>query len=371
MHGSKILIVTTDLDKIKLWGMFFTSKKLNVLVATQATQAIAIAKEKKPDILLWGLDKDDPALLRRDIAVPIIYLVPDKHKKAIAFQDSISVKEKPEDIFKKISEVLLKNKASTKEIHETKTLLVVDDIEVNRHLIADILLDEPIHVIHCESGQESLNILSKKTVDLIFLDIEMPVMDGWETMKRYVGMKINVPVYALTAHAGSDIIKKAEVNRFAGVITKPINSKQLVETVRKHLSVPKNKNKVREELPIIKKSKSKKYTQNTLIDLSGLDRVAKDNVTLREDTLNRFMTIISELKKRLQSSSVDFKNEQMRRDIHTFVNLVSYFCPKKVVEKSKQFEFAVKTESKQIDQEQNLFMQLLENIEQQLLKMSV
>ena len=118
-----------------------------------------------------------------------------------------------------------------------KTILVVDDTELNRDLVVQLLADE-YEIIIAENGAEALEKTQHHRPDLILMDLGMPVMDGWEATRR---LKANddlrhIPVIAVTSHAmvGDEIeARKAGCDDY---LPKPIDEDLLIKKVRKHLS---------------------------------------------------------------------------------------------------------------------------------------
>ena len=282
------------------------------------------------------------------------------YKEVLSYPFSTSV------LLQKIKS-LLPNKKSRVISENKKTVMVVDDLEVNRHLIADVLSEEPFFIIQSSGGKDSIEKLKKHPVDLVLLDIEMPVMDGWETMQKYIGMKLNVPVLALTAHADNGTAKRCMTSGFKGVITKPIKSKILIQTIKKQLSLKDNSVEINVKTDKSDFVKTKNAVTKGIIDLSQLERVSQNNPALKNETFQKFLKNISNLKKHLAKSNDYYQGANERKDLHVFVNLVPYFCQKKIVIKAKQFETDVK-KSITLSAEINAFKQLLENIEEQLLK---
>jgi len=92
-------------------------------------------------------------------------------------------------------------------------------------------------IIHAENGKELLEKIDQVVPDLILLDINMPVMDGFESLKEIQKKGYNCPVIAQTAYIMSDEYKKCINAGCNAYISKPINRKQLLQTIH---SVMKN-----------------------------------------------------------------------------------------------------------------------------------
>jgi two-component system cell cycle response regulator DivK len=118
-----------------------------------------------------------------------------------------------------------------------KRVLVVEDNEMNLKLIKDILLHEGYDVIEAKSGWEGINKVEVEDVDLILMDIQLPEMDGIETMKRIkkIPKYGKIPIIALTSYAMKDDRDKFLSHGFTDYISKPIKIHVLLETVKKYL----------------------------------------------------------------------------------------------------------------------------------------
>lgn len=112
-----------------------------------------------------------------------------------------------------------------------RTVLIVDDEPKIRHLISYYLEPEGFKILEAENGREALEIFSRKSVDLIILDIMMPVMDGMECCKELRKIS-DVVILMLTA-------KSEETDKLLGYgfgaddyITKPFSPKIIVAKVK-------------------------------------------------------------------------------------------------------------------------------------------
>ncbi len=81
-----------------------------------------------------------------------------------------------------------------------KHILIVDDVTINLRYIAEILKDN-YSLSMAKSGEQALKILNKTAVDLILLDVKMPVMDGFDVLRELSADKKykDIPVILLTA----------------------------------------------------------------------------------------------------------------------------------------------------------------------------
>lgn len=98
------------------------------------------------------------------------------------------------------------------EVKDKKQILIVDDSEMNRAILADILEDE-FEIIEAEDGQAAIMILQKNHIDisLMLLDIVMPEMDGFEVLEimNQNNWVEEVPVVMISAESSPSAIEKA------------------------------------------------------------------------------------------------------------------------------------------------------------------
>ncbi len=118
-------------------------------------------------------------------------------------------------------------------------VLIVDDEPDNLEVIAESLRFFGMHVEVAMNGLDALNSLKEKTPSLILLDLSMPKMDGWETLKhiRNKAETATLPVVALSAHAMPADRQRALDAGFDGYMSKPINIPTLMSDIRTALKV--------------------------------------------------------------------------------------------------------------------------------------
>jgi two-component system, cell cycle response regulator DivK len=116
-------------------------------------------------------------------------------------------------------------------------ILVVEDHEDNRRILRDLLTSVGYEVIEALDGAQGVSIASTRQPDLILMDIQLPVFDGYETVRRIKAdpAAAGIPIIAVTSFALSgDDVKAYEVG-CAGYITKPYSPRQLLAQVQQHL----------------------------------------------------------------------------------------------------------------------------------------
>jgi two-component system chemotaxis response regulator CheY/putative two-component system response regulator len=116
-----------------------------------------------------------------------------------------------------------------------KRILVVDDDPINRKLIVKILSKKDFESIEAGNGVEAFSVLTNNDIDIILLDVVMPVMNGIEFLKEIKTKPkyMNLPIIILTTDDG----KKVEALSLGAndVIIKPVSPVTLLETIEKYI----------------------------------------------------------------------------------------------------------------------------------------
>ena len=124
-----------------------------------------------------------------------------------------------------------------------KRFLVVDDNKINRSVVRRLLSDRGMYVDECERGRDAINIISsvkEDTYDAVFMDIIMPEMTGYESTTAIRNLDSafakTIPIFAMTANAFEEDIKKANECGMNGHITKPFKIEDLIRFLYHNLS---------------------------------------------------------------------------------------------------------------------------------------
>ena len=119
----------------------------------------------------------------------------------------------------------------------SRKILVVEDNEKNLILIRDILRYHGYDVYEACNGEEGIRKAKECVPDLILMDIQMPVMDGFTALKALKEMPEtkNIKVIALTSFAMAGDRGKIMQAGFDDYISKPIDTRQLPEMVKRYL----------------------------------------------------------------------------------------------------------------------------------------
>jgi len=119
----------------------------------------------------------------------------------------------------------------------TKRILVVEDQVDNRQILRDLLTSADYELTEAENGEEALAAVSKQRPDLILMDIQLPIMDGYEATRR---IKANpawnaIPIIVVTSYALSGDEAKARDAGCDAYVTKPYSPRLLLAKIREYM----------------------------------------------------------------------------------------------------------------------------------------
>jgi len=120
----------------------------------------------------------------------------------------------------------------------TKTVLIVEDNDLNLKLFEDVLAAEGYSTLSASSGLSVADIARKRRPDLILMDIQLPEISGLEATRQIKLQEdiADIPVIAITAHALPGDEHRIRAGGCADYVAKPIVIGDLVDTVRRHLN---------------------------------------------------------------------------------------------------------------------------------------
>jgi two-component system cell cycle response regulator DivK len=120
----------------------------------------------------------------------------------------------------------------------TKRILVVEDQEDNRQILRDLLGSAGYKMDEAENGEQALAAIAVQRPDLILMDIQLPVMDGYEATRRIKADPLlkTIPIIVVTSYALSGDESKARAAGCDAYVTKPYSPRELLAKVREFLS---------------------------------------------------------------------------------------------------------------------------------------
>ena len=120
----------------------------------------------------------------------------------------------------------------------TQRILVVEDQEDNRRIIRDLLTSAGFELIEATDGEAGVRLAGTERPDLILMDIQLPVLDGYEATRR---IKADpelraIPIVVVTSYALSGDDAKAKAAGCDAYVAKPFSPRQLLATIQKFLT---------------------------------------------------------------------------------------------------------------------------------------
>ncbi|MCL2605140.1 MAG: ATP-binding protein [Defluviitaleaceae bacterium] len=127
-------------------------------------------------------------------------------------------------------------------IFEGKTMLLAEDVEINREILIALLTETGLRIDCAENGLEALNMVMADPgkYDIVFMDLQMPQMDGIEATNKIrsaMNERVNkLPIIAITANVFMDDIEMCLEAGMNGHLSKPYNLTKVMETLKKYLN---------------------------------------------------------------------------------------------------------------------------------------
>jgi two-component system cell cycle response regulator DivK len=121
-----------------------------------------------------------------------------------------------------------------------KTILVVEDQEDNRQILRDLLASSGFLMIEAHDGEQALAMARSQRPDLILMDIQLPVVDGYEatrSIKRDPELK-HIPVIAVTSYALSGDEERAREAGCDAYVAKPYSTRHLLAKIGQFFEKP-------------------------------------------------------------------------------------------------------------------------------------
>ncbi len=165
-----------------------------------------------------------------------------------------------------------------------KSILLIDDDPVVRSLVSGILRKNGYNVFVAKDGREGIDLTKEKQPDLVITDYQMPGISGIEVLNKIKEMNAALPVIMLTAHGDATLTIKSIQDGAFDFIEKPINSKELLQTIKNGLSIIAHQ----EEEEPVGVSIQKKKDENIMVGktpvmlnvFKNIGRVSNNNINL-------------------------------------------------------------------------------------------
>lgn len=194
------------------------------------------------------------------------------------------------------------------------TVLIVDDTPANLSVLLQCLGDAGHHVLVAEDGEEALELMARRTPDLVLLDVMMPGIDGFETCRQLKQNPATAEVPVIFMTALTDTREKLQGFAAGAVdyITKPIQHEEALARVSTHLSLRKLQRQLREELAL-----KQRFMRIASHDLRNPLCLATFSTAIARRKINDPAIVTDQL------NEIDSTVDHMQQIIDTFLDLSS------------------------------------------------
>ena len=119
----------------------------------------------------------------------------------------------------------------------SKRILVIEDTENNRRILNDLLTRAGFEVVEANDGEKGVAMAAERKPDLILMDIQLPIVDGYEATRRIKSDPAlrEIPIIAVTSYALSGDEQKTRDAGCDAYIAKPYSPRQMLAKVREIL----------------------------------------------------------------------------------------------------------------------------------------
>ncbi len=184
-----------------------------------------------------------------------------------------------------------KSFSNKKICFNNERILVVDDVELNCSLMEELLLKANLNVLTAGNGQECIIITREFNPQVILLDIKMPVMDGYETIKvlKEDSKLSQIPVIALTASIQKEEIGRLQKSGFVKYLPKPVIAENLYQELAHLLAY--DETFIENKIDLEEDTSLKNITDEPIKNLSTLVSSMRDTIIPKCEQLKKAMRI--------------------------------------------------------------------------------
>lgn len=265
LNGTKILLIDDTSTEINIIKHYLSEINCMVYVAKTNNEAIDILIQKQNEISAILVDYQMQIHCEEELNrlyeqnnqlknIPIILSATLTNRnnckwiKEKGFKDCITKPIKKQELINTLSKVI-KNEENENAINLTQiqarenfaikqaNVLVVEDNEINCTLMSKIFTRNEINCDYVTDGQQAINAFKTKKYDLIIMDCQMPVLDGYKAtmeIRKLEDINEHVPIIAMTAHAASKDKEKCLDAGMDDYISKPVEINLLISILNKH-----------------------------------------------------------------------------------------------------------------------------------------
>jgi two-component system sensor histidine kinase BarA len=252
-------------------------------------------------------------------------------------------------------------------------ILAVDDNDANLKLVMTLLNDCKVEAEGASSGFEALSKARQRPFDLVFMDLQMPGMDGVETTERLREVDGNhhrTPVIALTAHALADEQERLTHQGFDGYLPKPISNTQLEQTIRDYTGYAcqqeaySRQSRVPELSDIRRPIRpSTREKQKDCVSVSESIQLAAGKADLAEELFSMLIEQLHTDTRRVESLWSGNQLSELLECVHKLHGATRYCGVPELRAAANQFETALKREAPDMEEQKDQFVAAMERLQ--------
>jgi signal transduction histidine kinase/CheY-like chemotaxis protein len=236
-------------------------------------------------------------------------------------------------------------------------ILLAEDNEVNQEIIETIFENSGIKIDIAQNGQEALEKYRNNSYGMILMDLQMPVLDGFEATRQIRKTDKDMPIVALTANAMKEDIEKTKEAGMNKHLNKPIEVEQLFRTVLQYLPQKSAEDETKPE-----QKESKAQEEDELPEFETIDK--EYGLKLVMGKTNIFIQILKGLIKFKDIKYSLLDDEELKRTMHTIKGLSASVGAVEVNSGAKEIELTL--DRKKLPGFEKLLNKVINEIEEKL-----
>ena len=252
-------------------------------------------------------------------------------------------------------------------------VLAVDDNDANLKLVMTLLEDCQLDAEGASSGFEALSKARQKPFDLVFMDLQMPGMDGVETTARLREMDTGnhrTPIIALTAHALSDEQERLTKQGFDGYMPKPISSGQLNDIIHEYTGYvcPKSGSDGRLPVPEVRDTRralrpSTRKMQQDCVSVEESIQLAAGKADLAEELFSMLLEQVHVDRERIPELWTNDNMEELLECVHKLHGATRYCGVPELRAAANHLETAIKCSAPDLEHQKDQLLSAMERLQ--------
>ncbi|MCG5518470.1 PAS domain S-box protein [Ectothiorhodospira sp. 9905] len=243
-----------------------------------------------------------------------------------------------------------------------QTVLLVEDNALNQEVAREILKKTQVRVVLANDGREAVDEVARQPIDLVLMDLRMPVMDGFEATRHIRDRFPDLPIIALSAAVMEDDRERARAVGMNGHLAKPIDTQALLHTLEQWLQRDGTCTEPQEDEP---PGPGLPVTLKAFDMAAGLERFDGDT-RLYLRTLHRFAEQLDGEWITLPDYLDQPEDPRTRRMLHTLRGLAATVGAHELAHRAERLEASLKKDASFSKDDVQAFMEALKTVRDQL-----